>query len=114
MMCTDLSSLIGIFDPQRGERGPEGTESIEQSLKESEEIRTHLKSNYIIYTGPFGPISVKNGQIHFSTSILDPMASSASLGSSENSVKLFLSDTYFINSPFIMHPQFVEFHSIFS
>ena len=83
MMCTDLSSLIGIFDPQRGERGgrrppserrrgPEGTESTEQSLKESEEIRTHLKSNYIIYTGPFGPISVKNGNFHFCASILDP------------------------------------------
>ena len=49
-MCTDLSSLIGIFDPQRGERGPEGTESIEQSLKESEEIRIHLKYNSNIYT----------------------------------------------------------------
>ena len=55
-----------------------------------------VKFTFSPFTRPIGPISVKNGQIHFSTSILDPTATSASLGSSENSVKLFLSDTYFI------------------
>ena len=55
-----------------------------------------VKFTFSPFTRPIGPISVKNDQIHFSTSILDPTATSASPGSSENSVKLFLSDTYFI------------------
>ena len=58
--------------PSERRRGPEGTEETEQSLKESEEIQIHLKSNSNIYTGPFGQISVKNGNFHFWTSILDP------------------------------------------
>ena len=69
-----MSSILLIFGfiPSERRRGPEGTESTEQSLKESEEIQIHLKFNSNSYTGPFGPISVKNGNFHFWTSILDP------------------------------------------